>query len=157
MEKLTHIDDKGRASMVDITGKVPQHRRAVAEGFITLEPQTLELIGKSLMKKGDVLAAAEIAGVMAAKKTSDIIPLCHPLLLNHIEVRAKCEDSGIRVVSSVICDGKTGVEMEALTAASAALLTVYDMCKAVDKKMVIDGIRLLEKTKSESGIKNNEN
>lgn len=157
MEKLTHIDDKGRASMVDITGKVPQHRRAVAEGFITLEPQTLELIGKSLMKKGDVLTAAEIAGVMAAKKTSDIIPLCHPLLLNHIEVRTKCEESGIRVVSSVICDGKTGVEMEALTAASAALLTVYDMCKAVDKKMVIGGIRLLEKTKSESGIKNNEN
>jgi cyclic pyranopterin phosphate synthase len=153
LEKLTHIDEKGKASMVDITAKPPLHRKATAQGFITLEKQTLELIEKSLMKKGDVLSTAEIAGIMAAKRTPDIIPLCHPLLLNHIEVRAKTEENGIRITSSVICSGKTGVEMEALTAVSAALLTVYDMCKAVDKKMIMGEIRLLEKTKSE--LRNN--
>jgi cyclic pyranopterin phosphate synthase len=133
--------------MVDVGGKASTLRTAIAEGYIRLETETRKLIQDKLMKKGDVLTIAEIAGVQAAKQTAQLIPLCHPLLLDKIKVVAQMDDQGIYVNSEVRCVGRTGVEMEALTAVNVALLTVYDMCKAVDKKMVMHGIRLLEKTK----------
>ncbi len=146
-KKLSHIGTDNRPSMVDVSHKPQQKRTAVASGFIALQPGTLQLIGDNQMKKGNVLLTAELAGVMAAKKTGELIPLCHPLLLSKIDVKAVPEASGIRVESTVICTGQTGVEMEALTAVSTALLTIYDMCKAVDKTMEIGNIILLEKTK----------
>ena len=147
MEEFSHLDDQGNARMVDVGDKVSSMRTAIAEGFIRLEVNTRKLIQDNLMKKGDVLTIAEIAGVQAAKQTANLIPLWHPLLLDKIKVVAQLDEQGVYVNSEVRCIGRTGVEMEALTAVSVALLTVYDMCKAVDKKMELHGIRLLEKTK----------
>jgi cyclic pyranopterin monophosphate synthase len=149
MNKLSHVDYSGRAKMVDVTGKPHQHRFAQATGQIKLAKSTLDLIAENKIKKGNVLTVAEIAGIQAAKRTSDLIPLCHPLSLTKIEVKAKLEKDGVSVVGEVTCVGQTGVEMEALTAVSVALLTVYDMCKAVDKKMIIGNIVLQKKVKND--------
>jgi cyclic pyranopterin monophosphate synthase len=151
MTKLTHLDDAGNASMVDISAKAPTVREAVAEGRITMSAEALSAIKDGVVKKGDVLATARIAGIMAAKKTSELIPLCHPLALSQVAVDFDFEDNGIRVTALARLTGQTGVEMEALTAASVALLTIYDMAKAVDKNMEISGIRLLSKTGGKSG------
>jgi len=147
MEKLTHTDNKGRAVMVDVGDKEIQVRIAKASGHIILAAETLELIKENLLKKGDVLTVAQIAGISAAKQTSSLIPLCHNIVLDNVKVDTITDSTGVQVNSEVRCTGKTGVEMEALTAVSVALLTVYDMCKAVDKKMVIDKISLTEKIK----------
>ena len=147
MDKLSHVDAEGRARMVDVGAKPPQRRTAKAAGKITLTPQTLAQIDQATLKKGDVLTVAQLAGVQAAKRTSELIPLCHPLLLDHIEVDLEPVSDGVIATSRVRCVGRTGVEMEALTAVSVALLTVYDMCKAVDKSMRIGEIRLLAKEK----------
>jgi cyclic pyranopterin monophosphate synthase len=148
-KKLSHTDESGRASMVNVGHKPEVVREAVARGTIFLQPETVELVRDNAMKKGDVLTVAEIAGIQAAKRTPDLIPLCHPLILDHIAVKASLQANGVEVTASVRCAGKTGVEMEALTAVSIALLTVYDMCKAVDKAMVISNITLSEKKKGE--------
>lgn len=148
-KELSHIDDKGKANMVDVGAKPQQIRQAKATGFIMLSSETVKLIGENQMKKGDVLTVSEIAGIQAAKQTPNLIPLCHTLMLTKVDVKATLLDNGVRVDSLVKCIGQTGVEMEALTAVSVALLTVYDMCKAVDKNMVIDAITLLEKTKQD--------
>lgn len=147
MSELTHLNQHGEAHMVDVGAKHDQKRRATARGHITLTPHTRSLIVSGGMPKGDVLAVARIAGIMAAKKTADLIPLCHPLALTAVEVVLTADDDGIVITATVATTGKTGVEMEALTAASVAALTIYDMCKAVDKQMVIGAIQLLEKTK----------
>jgi cyclic pyranopterin monophosphate synthase len=147
MKKLTHTDSKGKAVMVDVGEKETQVRVAKATGHITVTAETLSLIKKNLLKKGDVLTVAQIAGISATKETSSLIPLCHNIVLDSIKVEVIPDISGVRVNSEVRCNGKTGVEMEALTAVSVALLTVYDMCKAVDKNMVIDNINLTEKNK----------
>lgn len=147
MSQFSHTNSNGKARMVDVTEKSPMLREASAQGFIALQPETVSLINENLIKKGDVLAIAEIAGVQAAKETSRLIPLCHPLMLSHVLVSASLTEKGVSIFSTVRCTGNTGVEMEALTAVSVALLTVYDMCKAVDKEMEIRDIRLLEKTK----------
>ena len=152
MEKLTHVDSEGRANMVDVGGKKIQFRVARAEGFIRLQPDTIQLIKDNKMKKGNVLTVAEIAGIQAGKKTSELIPLCHPLQITKLDVKCELIDEGVRAESYTKCVGQTGIEMEALTAVSIALLTVYDMCKAVDKKMTIEGIRLIEKIKSDDEI-----
>ena len=148
-KEFSHIDNEGRARMVDVTGKGIVFRKATASGFISLNDETVRLIRENLIKKGDVLTVAEIAGISAAKKTSDLIPLCHPLLLTNVEVKAAVRDDGVEITATVSCRGTTGVEMEALTAVSTGLLTVYDMCKAVDKNMQLKDIRLLEKIKTE--------
>ncbi len=148
MTKLTHTDSEGNARMVDVGDKEIQLRIAKASGTISLSPDTLNLIKQNLLKKGDVLTIAEIAGIQAAKRTSELIPLCHNIVLNKVLVKASTTDTGILIQSEVRCTGITGVEMEALTAVSISLLTVYDMCKAVDKSMVLGEIKLLEKTKS---------
>lgn len=147
MDDLSHVDDQGRASMVDVSGKPVQRRVATATGRIRLAEATVALIGDDRIKKGNVLGVAELAGIQAAKRTGELIPLCHPLSPSKIDVTARLEDTGVSVTSCVVCVGQTGVEMEALTAVSVALLTVYDMCKAVDKHMTIEGVTLLEKTK----------
>lgn len=147
MEKLTHTDNKGRAVMVDVGDKEIQVRIAKASGHIILAAETLKLIKENLLKKGDVLTVSQIAGINAAKQTSSLIPLCHNIVLDNVKVEVLTDNIGVQVKSEVRCTGKTGVEMEALTAISVALLTVYDMCKAVDKKMVIDAISLTEKIK----------
>jgi cyclic pyranopterin phosphate synthase len=147
MSKLSHIGDDNRPSMVDVSNKPLQKRTATASGFIKLKPETLALISDNKIKKGNVLLTAELAGVQSAKQTSNLIPLCHPLLLSKIDVTAVAEEEGVAVESTVICTGQTGVEMEALTAVSTALLTIYDMCKAVDKTMLIGGIILVKKLK----------
>lgn len=147
MKKFSHIDDKGKANMVDVGSKPMQTRTAVARGFIRLQPETVKLIRENQMKKGDVLTIAEIAGIQAAKKTSDLIPLCHPLQITKADVKAVLLEDGVEVTSTLRCIGQTGIEMEALTGVSVALLTVYDMCKAVDKVMVIKEVKLIEKTK----------
>jgi len=149
--ELTHIDQDGRARMVDVSGKADSKRSARAEAFVSASPEAIGLARAGLAKKGDVRAVAEVAGIMAAKKTSDLIPLCHPLPLNSVTVTIEIEDAGFRVTSEVSTSGKTGVEMEALTAASVASLTLYDMLKAVDRAMSIDGIRLLQKSGGASG------
>ena len=148
MAKLTHTDSGGNARMVDVGDKTVQLRVAKASGQIFLSQETLHLISQNLLKKGDVLTVAEIAGIQAAKRTSELIPLCHNIVLNKVRVKANLDNSGITVNSEVRCTGITGVEMEALTAVSVGLLTIYDMCKSVDKTMVISDIRLLEKTKT---------
>ena len=148
-KELTHVDDAGRAKMVDVGPKRPQRRIARAEGFIALTDQTLQRIRENRMKKGDVLTVAQIAGIQAAKKTADLIPLCHTLALERVDVQLTLAAGGVRAASEVRCTGKTGVEMEAMTAVSVALLTVYDMCKAVDPTMRIGQIRLVEKTKQD--------
>ncbi|NOY51751.1 MAG: cyclic pyranopterin monophosphate synthase MoaC [Chlorobi bacterium] len=149
MGKLSHINEKGKAEMVDVGGKPDQLRQAIARGFIKLQPQTLKLIEENKIKKGDVLTVAEIAGIQAAKQCPALIPLCHTLMLNKVKVECKLVGNGVVANSLVRCTGKTGVEMEALTAVSVALLTVYDMCKAVDKNMELGEIKLLEKTKTD--------
>lgn len=148
MKKFSHIDETGKANMVDVSPKPMQTRTAVARGFIRLQPDTVRLIRENQVKKGDVLTVAEIAGIQAAKKTSELIPLCHPLQITKADVKAVLEDNGVVVTATLKCIGQTGIEMEALTGVNIALLTVYDMCKAVDKKMVIEHVSLLEKIKS---------
>jgi cyclic pyranopterin phosphate synthase len=151
--RLSHLDEKGAARMVDVTDKAATQRTAWAEGFISMAPETLALVEKGEAKKGDVLAAARIAGIMAAKRTHELIPLCHPLSLTKVAMEFEpCRaPAGIRVTAEVKVTGPTGVEMEALTAVSVACLTIYDMLKAADKAMVIEGVRLLEKTGGRSG------
>jgi cyclic pyranopterin monophosphate synthase len=151
VSKLTHIDETGRANMVDVSGKAVTAREAVAEGFVRMDPATLALALSGDAKKGDVRATAEIAGIMAAKRTSELIPLCHPLALSKVEVRVEPGDGGLAVTARVRTTGQTGVEMEALTAVSVACLTVYDMLKAADKAMTIEAVRLLTKTGGKSG------
>lgn len=151
--KFTHINQDGQANMVDVTDKSVSERQARAQAYVLMSAQTLELIVSGLHDKGDVFATARIAGIMAAKKTADLIPLCHPLALTKVEVEITAEPEFSRVCVSSLCKlaGKTGVEMEALTAASVAALTIYDMCKAVQKDMVISELKLLEKTGGKSG------
>ena len=152
-KRLTHIDESGRASMVDVGWKDDTDREAVAKAAITMEPETLALIKANNMKKGDVLGVARIAGIMAAKNTSNLIPLCHPLPLNQVTIDFEIDDeaNSITITGTTNVTGKTGVEMEALTAVSIAALTIYDMCKAVDRAMRIDGVRLARKTGGKSG------
>ena len=151
MAELTHLDAQGKARMVDVGGKAETRRVAVAEGRIAMSAEALAAIRDGTVPKGDVLAAARIAGIMAAKKTAELIPLCHPLALDAVTVDFEIEDGAVRVIASASLTGRTGVEMEALTAASIALLTLYDMAKALDKGMIISGIRLLEKRGGKSG------
>jgi cyclic pyranopterin phosphate synthase len=153
MSKLSHIDEKGEARMVDVSGKSVTSRRALAEGFITMKPETLVLVEGGQAKKGDVLGAARIAGIMAAKRTHELIPLCHPLAITKATVDFALSEvpPGIRVTAEVKVSGQTGVEMEALTAVSVACLTLYDMLKAADKTMTIEGVRLVEKEGGRSG------
>ena len=151
MTKLTHLDDSGAAHMVDVTAKPDTVREAVAEGQITMSVTALDAVKAGSAKKGDVLATARIAGIMAAKKTSELIPLCHPLMLSKVSVDFTFEDNDIRCTALVRLTGQTGVEMEAMTAVSVALLAIYDMAKALDKAMVIGEIRLLTKTGGKSG------
>ena len=145
--KLSHIDDKGKANMVDVGDKPIQKRTAKASGFISLNEDTIRLVRENNMKKGDVLTVAEIAGIQAAKRTYELIPLCHTLMLTKVVVVCQLLSDGVKVESEVRCKGETGVEMEALTAVNVALLTIYDMCKAVDKHMVMTDIKLDLKTK----------
>ena len=153
MSKLTHINDNGDAEMVDVSEKDITAREAKASSRILMKPETLELIISGSHKKGDVLSVAKIAGIQAAKKCSELIPLCHPLMLSKVSVELKpnIEDSSVDIIAIAKLNGKTGVEMEALTAASIAALTVYDMCKAVDRFMTIDHVQLLEKKGGKSG------
>ncbi|MDP2011723.1 MAG: cyclic pyranopterin monophosphate synthase MoaC [Phenylobacterium sp.] len=151
MSRLTHIDETGRANMVDVSAKAVTTREALAEGFVRMSAETLALALSGDAKKGDVRSTAEIAGIMAAKKTSDLIPLCHPLALSKVEVRVEPGEGGLSVTARVRTSGQTGVEMEALTAVSVACLTVYDMLKAADKAMTIEAVRLMEKSGGKSG------
>ena len=150
MSRLTHLDETGAARMVDVGGKAETRRSATASGLISMSPDTLAAVRDGSGPKGDVLAAARIAGIMAAKKTGELIPLCHPLALDAVTVDFAFKD-GIEVTAQASLSGKTGVEMEALTAASIALLTIYDMAKALEKGMVIEQVRLIEKTGGKSG------
>jgi cyclic pyranopterin phosphate synthase len=151
MSKLTHLDDAGAAHMVDVGAKVTTSREAVAEGRISMTADALSAIRDGTAKKGDVLAVARVAGIMAAKKTSDLIPLCHPIALSSATVDFDFEDKGLRVTATARTSGQTGVEMEALTAVQVALLTIYDMCKAVDRGMIMTDVHLLEKHGGKSG------
>ena len=153
MSKLTHLGASGEANMVDVGGKAETQRTAVAEGTVRMKRETLATILAGDAMKGDVLGAARIAGIMAAKRTHELIPLCHPLLLTKVSVEIEADEAlpGLRVVATARVTGKTGVEMEALTAASVACLTIYDMAKAVDREMVIGDIRLMQKTGGKSG------
>ena len=149
--ELTHINEQGRARMVDVTGKAETTRTAVAEGRVRMSRETAERIRTGGMAKGDVLAVAQVAGIMAAKRTPDIIPMCHSLRLTGVDIAFTLEEEAVRIRATVRCKGETGVEMEALTAVSAAALTIYDMCKAVQKDMEIGEIRLCRKTGGKSG------
>jgi cyclic pyranopterin phosphate synthase len=153
MSDLTHIDRDGQAHMVDVGDKADTTRSATAESYVRMLPETLALIRSGNAKKGDVIGTARLAGIMAAKKTSELIPLCHPLMLNKVSVEISEDDSlpGLRITATARVTGKTGVEMEALTAVSVACLTIYDMAKAVDRGMEIGGIRLIEKIGGKSG------
>jgi cyclic pyranopterin monophosphate synthase len=151
MNQLTHLDESGKARMVDIGGKAETRRVAVASGFIAMSAPALAAIRDGDVPKGDVLATARVAGIMAAKKCAELIPLCHPLALDAVTVDFALEDSGVRVTASASLSGRTGVEMEAMTACSIALLTIYDMAKAIDKAMVIGEVRLLSKSGGKSG------
>lgn len=151
MTRLTHLDESGAARMVDVGGKPATARRAVAEGRIAMRPETLAAIRAGNAPKGDVLGTARIAGIMAAKRTGELIPLCHPLGLEAVNIEFDYEESAIRATATASLTGKTGVEMEALTAVSIALLTIYDMAKALDKGMVIAGVRLIAKSGGKSG------
>jgi cyclic pyranopterin monophosphate synthase len=151
MSKLTHLDDSGAARMVDVADKPATAREATAEGRITMSAEALAAIRDGTSKKGDVLAVARIAGIMAAKKTSDLIPLCHPIALSSVTVDFTMGENAIAAQATARTMGQTGVEMEALSAVSVALLTIYDMAKALDKAMVIDGVRLLAKSGGRSG------
>ncbi len=149
--ELTHFDDEGRARMVDVGAKEITHRRAVAGGRIDMAPETVELIRTNRVKKGDPLAVAQVAGIMAAKRASDLIPMCHPLMLTKVDLSLDLDAGGVEIRATVETRGQTGVEMEALTAVSVAALTIYDMVKAVDRGMTISGIRLIEKAGGKSG------
>lgn len=153
MTKLTHLNQKGEAQMVDVSDKAITTRIAKAKSVVLMQPETLALIASNAHKKGDVLAIARIAGIQAAKKCADLIPLCHPLMLTKIsvELNPNFEDSSIEIIATAKLDGKTGVEMEALTAATVTALTVFDMCKAVDRGMVISQTYVLEKSGGKSG------
>ena len=148
---LTHLDPLGRARMVDVTPKDPTHRRAVVRGRVFMEPDTTSLVARGAITKGDVLAVARVAGIQAAKRTPDLIPLCHPLLVGSVLVNFRIEDDYIEVEAQVDTIDRTGVEMEAMTACSVACLTIYDMCKSADRAMVIGDITLWEKTGGRSG------
>jgi cyclic pyranopterin monophosphate synthase len=152
MSALTHINAAGEAHMVDVSAKADTERVAIAEGRVVMRPETLALIEAGDLKKGDVLGAARIAGIMAAKRTHELIPLCHPLLLSAVEVEIKPDAAGLVVRATARVKGATGVEMEALTAVSVACLTIYDMAKAVDRGMRIEGVRLIEKRGGKSGL-----
>lgn len=149
MKKLSHVNEDGKVNMVDVSNKKEQIREAWAEGLISLRPSTIKLIKENKMKKGEVLTIAEIAGIQAGKKTSELIPLCHPLQITKIDVKTSLKKNGVVVSSYAKCVGQTGIEMETLTATSVALLTIYDMCKAVDKEMKIGEIKLIEKKKTD--------
>ncbi|MDP3630320.1 MAG: cyclic pyranopterin monophosphate synthase MoaC [Actinomycetota bacterium] len=149
--RLTHLDESGAARMVDVANKDVTHRRAVATALVEMRAETLAMIVEGRAPKGDVFAVARVAGIMAAKRTSDIIPMCHPLALTHVSVDLAAEECAVRITAVAETDGKTGVEMEALTAASVAALTIYDMCKAVDRAMVVTDVMLLEKEGGKSG------
>jgi cyclic pyranopterin monophosphate synthase len=149
MSKLSHTDEQGKANMVDVGHKTAQIRIAVAKGFISLNADTVELIRDNKIKKGDVLTVAEIAGIQASKQTSSLIPLCHPLNITKSDVKCLLTDKGVEITAQVKCIGQTGVEMEALTAVSVGLLTIYDMCKAADKNMIISKIQLISKIKTD--------
>ncbi|HET9219093.1 MAG TPA: cyclic pyranopterin monophosphate synthase MoaC [Terriglobia bacterium] len=150
-KKLTHVDSEGRSRMVDVTGKEPTRRVARAEAFVRMAPATLKLLRANALPKGNPLETARIAGIQAAKKTSDLIPLCHPLPLTHVDVSIGLTRGGVRLESTASTKAETGVEMEALAAAAVAALTLYDMCKAVEKGITIETVRLLEKTGGKSG------
>jgi cyclic pyranopterin monophosphate synthase len=151
-KQLTHVDSQGRARMVDVTQKAATSRRAVAESYIRLSRRTVSLLGQGKLPKGNALETARLAGILAAKRTPDLIPLCHPLLLTHVDVEAELCRDGVHFLASVSCTGSTGVEMEALTAASVSALTLYDMVKAVEKGAVIERVQLLEKSGGKSGL-----
>ncbi|MDB5676044.1 MAG: moaC [Sphingomonas bacterium] len=151
MSDLTHLDAAGAARMVDVSGKAVTLREAVATGHIAMSAAALTALRDGAAAKGDVLAVARIAGIMAAKKTAELIPLCHPLPLNRVAVDFAFDDTGVTATATATTEGKTGVEMEAMTAVSVALLTIYDMAKAVDKAMIIGGVRLVSKTGGKSG------
>ena len=152
MSRLTHFDDQGRAVMVDVSDKAETERLAVAKGRVTMRPATLKLILANGVKKGDVLTVAQLAGIAGAKRTPDLIPLCHPLALSFVDVAAELGKNGVRLTSTVRSTGPTGVEMEALTAVAVGALTVYDMCKALDRGIEVRDIYLLEKSGGKSGV-----
>lgn len=151
MDQLSHVDDQGRIQMVDTSAKLTTTRHAVASARVLMTPETIAALREHRTPKGDPLEAARLAGIMAAKRTADLIPLCHPLPLTHVEVKANLEDYGVYLESSAATNAQTGVEMEALVAASVAALTIYDMCKALDKGIVISDVRLESKTGGKSG------
>ena len=153
MDKLTHMDESGRPRMVDITGKPDTRREAVAKGTVSMQATTLDLIKKGKSAKGDVLAVAQLAGIMAAKQTPNLIPLCHPVLIGDIKIEFNTDEknSTVEITTTVESVGKTGVEMEALTATAVTALTIYDMCKAVDRGIRIENIRLIKKSGGKSG------
>jgi cyclic pyranopterin phosphate synthase len=153
MEELTHIDEQGRPKMVDISGKPDTKRQAVAKGVVRMQASTLGRIKKGQMAKGDVLAVAQLAGIMAAKETPRLIPLCHPILIGEVKLEFELDEkaSAVEITTTVKSTGKTGVEMEALTATAVAALTIYDMCKAIDRSIKIDSIRLVQKSGGKSG------
>jgi cyclic pyranopterin monophosphate synthase len=154
MKKLSHLDEKGHARMVDVTSKPVTHRQAIARGKILMRPQTAALIQEGGLPKGDVFSTARIAGIMAAKKTSELIPMCHPLEITHIELSFLCDVSAGEVIVEARAGtvGRTGIEMEAMTAVSVAALTIYDMCKAVDRQVVLTDIKLIRKEGGKSGV-----
>ena len=154
MEELTHLDAQGRPKMVDVSAKPDTQREAVARGTVRMQAATLDLIKKGGVAKGDVLAVAQLAGIIAAKRTPDLIPLCHPLLIGDIKVELSLDEAGcaVEITAAVKSIGKTGVEMEALTAVAVTALTIYDMCKAVDRGIIIEGIRLAKKSGGKSGV-----
>ena len=153
MEKLTHMDDSGRLRMVNVTGKPDSHREAVAKGVVRMQAATLDILKKGKMAKGDVLAVAQLAGIMAAKQTPNLIPLCHPVLIGDVKIEFSLDEknSTVEITTTVESTGKTGVEMEALTATAVTALTIYDMCKAVDRGIRIENIRLIKKSGGKSG------
>ena len=153
MQSLSHLDEQGRARMVDVGAKADTAREAVARGLVIMKPETLKLVAEGAISKGEVLSVARVAGIMAAKNTPHLVPMCHPLLLTHVEVDLRLDPdlNAIEITATVRTTGKTGVEMEALTAVSGSALTVYDMCKAVDKAMRIEKVRLVRKTGGKSG------
>ena len=148
-KELTHTDKEGRARMVDVGEKIPQKRMAEASGMIRMGAETLRAVRDNQVKKGDVLTVAQVAGIQAAKSAASLIPLCHTLPLEQVSVEFEVQEEGIRALCRVRCTGKTGVEMEALSGVTVALLTIYDMCKAMDKDMILEGIRLVKKEKEE--------
>lgn len=154
MENLTHINSEGRAKMVDVSEKAETDREAVAQGFVHMKKETLNRIHEGTIKKGDVLSVAQVAGIMGAKKTSDVIPMCHPIMITGCDISFEFdfENSRIKITASSKTKGQTGIEMESLTAVSVAALTIYDMCKAIDKEMVITDVMLMKKSGGKSGF-----